>query len=509
MMTSEKKKRILKLILAAVLFLGANVLFCFTLWLLSKYDDVNFDQILFQAKSSTEGAHKSLINSAAFRVGFLGCAFTVIGYIIYGVLSGAFAPVFKKFKGYLRFCNGKFSRFMYRRFMPVTLAILLASLTIFVGELDVLAYVRTIATNSDFIEENYVDPNEIQLVFPEEKRNLVYIILESIETTYSETEAGGPIKTDYMPELRKLAEENVNFSHDDDFGGAFMYTGSSWTAGSLVAQTSGMVIKVPLTAEHYGGDNEFIEGVTSIGEILDREGYEQAFVMGSDADFAGRRTYFEDHGNYTILDTDTLKAAGRLPADYDVWWGYEDLKVFQFAKEEINRMAQGDKPFNLTLLTADTHFPDGYVCPLCEDEHDDQYANVVSCQSRQVYDFVTWLQAQPFYENTTIVITGDHLTMDPAFLEGMNEDYVRTTYSCIINPAVEAENTKNRQYGLVDLFPTTLAAMGVEIEGEKLGLGVNLFSGEPTLTEVYGVEVLDEELLKHSDYYNSHFLGLK
>ena len=508
-MTTEKKKRIVSLIVAAVIYLGANVLFCFTLWLLSKYDDVNFDQILFQFKSSTEGAHKSLINSAAFRVGVLGCAFSVIGYLAYALLSGGMAPFVKKAKGYIRFSGSKFCKFMHKRLIPIVLVALVISCCIFVGELDVLAYVKTIATNSDFIEENYVDPNSVDLAFPEKKRNLVYIILESMETTYAEEEAGGPIKTDYIPELRKLAEENVNFSHDNDLGGAFMYTGSSWTAGSLVAQTAGIVIKVPLTAEYYGGHNEFIEGVTSIGEILDREGYEQVFVMGSDADFAGRRTYFEDHGNYNILDTDNLKAEGRLPADYDEWWGYEDIKVFQYAKEEITRLAKEDKPFNLTLLTADTHFPDGYLCPLCENEHDNQYANVVSCCSKQTYEFVSWIQSQDFYKDTTIVIVGDHLTMDPAFLDGMNPDYVRSTYSCIINPAAEAENTKNRQYSLMDMYPTTLAAMGVDIEGDKLALGVNLFSGEKTLTEIYGMEALDEELLKHSDYYNEYFLGMK
>ena len=56
---------------------------------------------------------------------------------------------------------------------------------------------------------------------------------------------------------------------------------------------------------------------------------------------------------------------------------------------------------------------------LCQDEHPgNQYANVMSCASRQVVDFVNWLKAQPFYENTTIVIVGDHLTMDSDFLSG-------------------------------------------------------------------------------------------
>ena len=53
----------------------------------------------------------------------------------------------------------------------------------------------------------------------------------------------------------------------------------------------------------------------------------------------------------------------------------------------------------------------------------------------------------------------------------------------------------------MDMFPTTLAAMGCTIDGNRLGMGVNLFSGEMTLTEKYGHERLRIELGNHSAYY--------
>ena len=33
----------------------------------------------------------------------------------------------------------------------------------------------------------------------------------------------------------------------------------------------------------------------------------------------------------------------------------------------------------------------------------------------------------------------------------------------------------------MDMYPTTLAAMSIKIEGNKMGLGTNLFSNEKTL----------------------------
>ena len=58
----------------------------------------------------------------------------------------------------------------------------------------------------------------------------------------------------------------------------------------------------------------------------------------------------------------------------------------------------------------------------------------------------------------------------------------------------------------MDMYPTTLAAMGVEIEGDKLGLGVNLYSDTPTLVEKYGNEKLNIELMKNSKFYKNEQL---
>ena len=96
--------------------------------------------------------------------------------------------------------------------------------------------------------------------------------------------------------------------------------------------------------------------------------------------------------------------------------------------------------------------------------------------------------------------------MDEGYIDrNVADEYDRTVYNCIINSAVEGQNTKNRQFVAVDMFPTTLAAIGCEIEGERLGLGTNLFSGKPTLVEEMGLEAFDAEMLKTSDYYTKNF----
>ena len=121
-----------------------------------------------------------------------------------------------------------------------------------------------------------------------------------MEVTYAEPEAGGPIIDNFIPELAQLAEENINFSHNDGLGGAHSFSGTTWTAAALVSQTSGVALQVPLNAGRFGGEDEtgeYMPGVVTIGEVLEDAGYRQMFLMGSDAEFGGRNTYFSDHGN--------------------------------------------------------------------------------------------------------------------------------------------------------------------------------------------------------------------
>lgn len=58
----------------------------------------------------------------------------------------------------------------------------------------------------------------------------------------------------------------------------------------------------------------------------------------------------------------------------------------------------------------------------------------------------------------------------------------------------------------MDLFPTTLAALGVGIEGNRLGLGTNLYSMRRTLLEEYGMDHVEAELKKASTYYADRFV---
>ena len=272
--------------------------------------------------------------------------------------------------------------------------------------------------------------------------------------------------------------------------------------------SSGLPLKIPMDGNSYGKSGQFLPGATMIGDILAKEGYEQTIMFGADADFGGLTSFFTTHGDYKIFDVKYARKTGLIPPKYNVWWGFEDNKLYDYAKMELTRLASTGKPFNFTMENADTHFPNGYVEPQTPNIFPSQYANVIHYSQRQVVEFVRWIQAQPFYKDTVIVLTGDHPSMDKKFFANFDPKYQRSTFNLILNADFDQTDIKqtNRKYAPFDYYPTILASMGVKIEGDRLGLGSNLASDTPTLIEKYGLKKVDRELSKNSNFYNNEFV---
>lgn len=497
---SKKRDYVVKTLLVLGFTLGLVFIF-FSTWFVEFFGQMTPEQFLFNLKAPLKGTESGMTEEI-LKSPVLNIIICVIPFLIFINLKCNIS-ITNKNKNIL---NKKKVRVIS---VFLSLITMIGGVSYGFNKLQLQKVVKAYFSSSTYLADNYVDPRDVKITFPEKKRNLIHIYLESVENSYLNKELGGHMDVNLMPELTELYKEGLSFSNTDKFGGPHTTYASEWSVAAMVNMDTGLPLKIPMGRNSYGKAGSFLPGAIGIGDILESEGYNQTIMFGADADFGGLTTYFTTHGDFNIFDHKAAKEKGLIPKDYDVWWGFEDDKLYEYAKDEISRLAKEGKPFNFTMETADTHFPDGYLSEKAEKKHDSQYANVISYSTKEAVKFVKWIQKQPFYKDTTIVITGDHPSMDKKFFKDFDPNYERTITNLILNAPVTTDNVKNRDFAPFDMFPTILSTLGVEVEGDRLGLGTNLYSDKKTIIEEQGLETVNSGLGDNSNFFNDEFINDK
>ena len=443
---------------------------------------VNFEQILYGVTNTKGSSASGIVDGTIFTFS-VGTLIFLILLVIYILLHNSKKVILIRIKYY----SG---------------LILLGSLIFTLYAIGVFEYEINLFKQTKIYDKYYVDGNDVDITFPDKKQNLIFIYMESMETTNASIKNGGAQKISYIPNLENYALKYDNFSSGEKLGGFVPVSGTTYTLAGMISQNSGVNFKLPINIM----DKNMVkmDSVYALGDVLLDNGYKNYLMMGSQAIFASRDKYFKNHGNYEIFDYTYAINNELIPKDYLVWWGYEDKKLFEFAKNKLKDISKEEQPFNLTLLTADTHFTDGYLDSECDTPFDKKYANVMHCSDKMINDFITWVMEQDFYKNTTIVLVGDHLTMQSSFYDNIDKNYTRSVYNVFINSRVKSDTTKNRMFSSMDIYPTTLASLGVKIDGDRLGLGTNMYSNKKTLMEELGYKYVSNELKKRSSFYDNY-----
>lgn len=237
--------------------------------------------------------------------------------------------------------------------------------------------------------------------------NLVLIYLEGLEYTYST----GDVFTELTPHLQELEREAVTFIEVSQVAEA------SYTIAGFVASQCG----IPLMAFTHGNTGEgyvdsYLSGATCLGDILNNAGYTTEYIGGANTQFAGKGTFLRSHGYQTVSGLPELTEAYALDDSASQGWGVYDDVMFDIAKERFDTLAESTDPFLLTLLTLDTHPPDGFMSETCVKAgimtHDMVMKNAVACSDYLLAQFVDHIKASDAFQRTTIVIVSDHLAMN-------------------------------------------------------------------------------------------------
>lgn len=133
--------------------------------------------------------------------------------------------------------------------------------------------------------------------------------------------------------------------------------------------------------------------------------------------------------------------------------GIEDKKIIEYSKEELIELSNDDKPFMFSVFLEDTHSTGGYMDEDCEKKYINQIHNVFACTSKRVANFLDWIKEQKFYDDTVIIILGDHLYMGGDLYTQNKSHYERHAYNVFINTEKKLLLAKIELLQLLIFFP--------------------------------------------------------
>lgn len=232
-------------------------------------------------------------------------------------------------------------------------------------------------------------------------KNIVVIYLESFENNFLD-ETNFPLE---MTNIHRLQQQGWHTYDNYD-----CVYGAEWTIGSLYATQTG------LPTMFSGKQNRAIFNVQaatdaiSYTSVLKQAGYQCIFLSNSYLEFGGTGSMMCALGYETIGGETFPEGAPKTR------WGVHDVHGFAKAKEEYIRLSKSGQPFQLTLLTVDTHFPNGFPDETMRPHVDTRIPSgsheyVVATLDYLVGDFVRFIESQPNGKDTVIVLMSDHLMM--------------------------------------------------------------------------------------------------
>jgi len=282
--------------------------------------------------------------------------------------------------------------------------------------------------------------------------NVVLITIDTLRADHVGCYGYKQIKT---PNIDSLAADGARFDH------AFAVVPVTLPSHSaLLTGTYPM-----LSGMHDFSGNKLTPQQPTLAAVLKQAGYVTGAVIGSavlDSRFGLNQgfDFYYDHFEFSRLDEanlDEMERPGNVVADLALDW---------LAKNS-------QKKFFLWMHLYDPHYPYRPPEPYSREYTAHPYDGEIAFADEQVGRLLRFLKEKVLYQNTLILLTGDHG-------ESLGEHGEKThgffVYNATVHvpliirlPEKTAARTVSDLVSLVDLMPTVLAALGLEIPSQVQG----------------------------------------
>jgi phosphoglycerol transferase len=339
------------------------------------------------------------------------------------------------------------------------------------------------ATLFDNFEE-LLGPTVTAVFAGRQRPNIVMIYAESVGQRYFDES----VFPDLMPNLKRLREKSIHFTN------VSQGVGAGWTVAGMVASQCGY----PLSEAHDVGGNDlglfddFLPRATCLGDILKKDGYRLTFIGGADARFAGKGNFLRSHGYSEILDRNYLLKT-LADKSYQNEWGVFDDTLFEFATGKFMDLSKDQSPFLLTLLTLDTHHPNGFLSRSCGiyGSGSNSSLNAIHCTDQLISRYIEHIRNSPYSDNTYIVVLSDHLAMRNQASSLLASSKMPRRLTFFVNTP-DNRKGENGNAGIhYDIAPTILDLIGYDISGQ-MGFGAPLTKGQGYLSGKFNEQWEDQ-----------------
>lgn len=338
---------------------------------------------------------------------------------------------------------------------------------------------RVMADSSDttevinFTKSNYAEPNS-KYFGKAEGMNVIYLHLESIQTFLMNYELHGEEVTPFLNSL--IEEENTTY-----FDNFFHQTAQGKTADAEFILENSLYGSLQGSAFTTKGMNTY----NAAPAILKDKGYTSAVFHGNSGSFWNRNEIYKSFGYDNFFDADYYDLKPENMADY----GLMDKPFFEQSMPYLKSLK---RPFYSKFITVSHHYPyhmdqeKATIEPhTTGDKSVDNYFQTARYADEALKQFFEQLKASGLYENSVIVMYGDHYGISKNHNKAMEKVLgkeitafdsagLRRVPLFIRVPGMEG-GVNHEFGGQIDLMPTLMHLLGIDTK-QYLQFGTDLFS---------------------------------
>nr|WP_276356772.1 LTA synthase family protein [Cohnella sp. YIM B05605] len=313
-------------------------------------------------------------------------------------------------------------------------------------------------------------------------KNLIIIQMESFQNFLIDLKLDGQEVT---PNMNKLAHENFYFNK------FYQQVGQGNTSDAEFVVNSSFYVP-----PHGAASGEYVDKeLPSQPRLFEANGYDTATFHTNIVEFWNRGELYKALGWNRYYDQQFF-------GDEDkIFFGSSDEVLYRKTSEKLKEMDDSGKPFYAQLISLSAHHPftipeRKYKMTLPERYEGTMVGDYVRAQNYADYalgQFIDTLKANGVWQNSLIVVYGDHVGLPKFSLDSkeaglMKEIYGRDyDYSDMINipliiagDGVTSPRTFDQVGGQVDVLPTVANLMGFSLDGQ-------LHFGEDILNQPYNL----------------------